>query len=481
MLFRNSHSARGLDTALFVLLAIAGAYFVGRMICSESSQFLLIILVISCLFFFLKAPELDITLLVISQTGFLGIWRMQDLPGIEVPGIGTIWISDLMVIMITGLLLLFFSGRRQRKEVIHSPMSKWIMFFLLYIAFQVVQGLFLQGADLHYLLRVLRDPMAWITYFAVIYLINTGDQCRRLIGFIWCAAVISALVSIFIVSFGWSLPGTRITDAQFGDFRAFKMYGGSGSLVMLIGLVSTAYFLSMSRPAYKWLLLASQAIVASHVLIMGFRSVISFYFLSVLCLILWTGKLKENVKAFLIMLTLSVILFNCSANVRNFALRYFSFAKQTAYELSGGWENMYTLSNRWQLLEGKWNIAREEGLLLGAGFKYDATQTSLLGTSGADIALGHLILRLGILGTILLFTVIGVFLKRILFLIKSTPSPALKSIYKGILVFVVLQMPILFFGAAFWGRDSVTVIASSWGMLELLKKFYENGVGDLRG
>lgn len=473
MPYRNSHSTRGLNAVLFVLLAIAGSYFVGKMIYSEPSQAVLIILGIFCIFVFFKAPELGITLLVISQTGFLGIWRMQDLPGIKLPGIGTIWISDLMIITVIGILL-FNSGRRQRKEVIHSPMSKWIMFFLLFIAFQVIRGVVLQGENLHYLLRILRDPMAWITYFAVIYLINTGDQCRRLIGFIWGAALISGLLFILNASFDLSLPGIMIREAQFGDFRAFKMYGSSGPLLTFIGLVTTACFFSMSRPTYKWLLVASQAVVASYVLLTGFRSLMSFYFISVLCLILWVGKLGKNIKTFLVILTLSVIMFTYSVNIRSFALRYFSFAKQTSNVLGGGWENSPSLSNRWQLLEGKWNIAMEEGFLLGAGFKYDATQTSLLGTTGADIALGHFVLRLGILGTILLFTVVGVFLKRILFLIKSTPSPALKSIYKGILVFVAMQILLLFFGASFWGRDSVTVIALSWGMMEVIRKFYGN-------
>jgi hypothetical protein len=67
MLYRNSHSIGGLNTALFVLLAIAGAYFVGRMICSEPSQVFLIILAVLCLFFVISTGGRNLNKLRVIQ------------------------------------------------------------------------------------------------------------------------------------------------------------------------------------------------------------------------------------------------------------------------------------------------------------------------------------------------------------------------------------------------------------------------------
>lgn len=469
MIYSRRHNVK-LSAVLCFALVFFVSYYAGKLTVSDHTLILLIFLAIACFWLFLRMPELGTVFLIISQTGFLGIWRMMDLPGISIPGIGTIWINDLIMLLAIAVITLKLSG--QRKVVVDSPLSKWILLILLFVGLQVVRALSMQGQGIHDTLSVLRDPISWITFFVLIILIDDENRFRKLIGLVWAAALFAGLLVILVRITGWSISGITILEAPFGFYRGFKTYTNSFALICPISLVGTAYYFMSARPRYRTVLIITQVISGIAVFLTGFRSFITFYFSAVFLLLVLSKNRNRKTVALLGVTILVLIATNLSPDFRQFLERYISFGRSTLSQLREDPLSSHSIYHRLQLFEDKWKIVENEGVLCGAGFKYDDDPLSTYRTTGADDGLAHLLMRMGILGTLAILTVWWVSIKRIFTLIKLTENRDIQGIYKGILVLNFMPILSLFFSNAFWASSSICSIVLPWAGMEMIHKFY---------
>jgi hypothetical protein len=423
-----------------------------------------------------KRIWLWLTVLIIFSINAFGIFSGMALPRISLPGLGTMYISDLLLILAT--LLAAHHRYSRRTNAGHSTtFGKPLLALLVLVVLEVVQNI-AGGLDVHFLLRGLRNVAYYLLFFIVVTEVKRPGQLRQFLSGLLAAALITSVVSYTQFLFGLTLPGSKVEFM--GEFKLYRTYQAGWCLINSSFLVLLAVLfagatggLRRTIPGWFGAMMLLGAIIVSFA-----RSTWGSMLVAISIIVLlnrrfvWKGLLVA-VPFLLLFLFLSDRFFE---SLGGEGLEVLTLKSRSGIE--DFWNRSGSFGNRLDFVALKWTTISRESPLLGRGFDRGSWYLSANWnpySPTADSGIASLFVVFGYSGIILFVWIFVTVFRRAFGLMRKMRPCLEKAVVLGIAAFNVQLLIESFFGDRFTWPPAVAVLATSWAVLELIGRFYEQG------
>lgn len=449
---------------------------IGLMIANRPKLFLALFLAILLIIVLLKKPVWALAILISMGINFFGAINFTSLPSVPLPGLGSLFINDVVLLSFISIAILRISAKGINP--LRSSLSYPIIALLLLTGLQAVRSL-LEGSSPQFIANQLRDVSYYSIFFITLIFLKSKKDIIQLIKALIVISVLSAFVTYYQAITGQLNFGSHVVySSDYGIFRSYNLglfAMTSTFLILLTSLIgapkNNKFFLS------NHLNITILLLIGGAILIMLMRNIwISLLFSIALIIFLNIKKINK----FIIVLFLGASLFTIWWIP---AIEYFIDSQPIlpiiykrgfeAYSdaASGGG----TFGLRTELLQHRWNYMLKTNLFWGQGFKetsgyyyWDPTYATGENT-GAFIAT-----RYGISGFFIFSWLLFAILKKIINLYRKLEDSWQKTLICGLLAFNIHIIITSYFAAPFVTTFGIVILTPFWAIVELIERFNDH-------
>ena len=420
----------------------------------------------------IRYTEYGLALLVTSSVSFFGIYGYtSEAVGIRLP-FGMFFISDIVLfLMFIPILRDIMEGKFEWKAV---PLNAPLVALLLLSLFQVFRALFIQSQNFHYVMRLARPMIYYSMFFLVLYNIKSKRQLDIFLKLLLFIAVTSGIFVIIQSFFQLNLTGGKVVETGYTIYRFYSpAYPMIASTVLV--LISTLSFLRLRTAmpvvfCWAFLILCTLFSFARALWASIAASTMAGFFL--------LGR--KIVSAIKILLIMGILLVAAAAYLgeQKTANLIYPFRDRFSITMLNLAQRRGSYYNRLRQFRRKWDLAKDESIILGVGFRYSDSRYVVSGDpmyriGAADSSVAHLPFTFGIAGVLLFIWFFLAFFRRAFILLRQMET----SLYKGILIgLITVNISILltlpFSGTLFY-PSGICVFTVSWALAELVWEFHD--------
>lgn len=448
---------------LYFIAAIPAFFFVGYFIINWKVEYLLIIA-------------------FTASINFFGIYTAMSIPHIKLPGMGTFHLRDLLLIITFLVSVYSWSGLKNLES--KTGIGTLLVILLIITAFEIAMSLFFYGVTIHMVMRGLRQVAYFLMFFCVVTLIRNRKQFDRVFTGLYCIAGITSLIGIFQALFGISFSASR-AEAMYGlDY--YRVYQHGMILQVFCLIIFASELLSQKIDCIKNLFLKTLLLILMifGVVVVFYRSVL-FNTLLVIFLLL-SIHLRKNLKQLLVLLIVGFFL-AFFTNHLFMSTGKSSILKTAKIRMSSGLDDLYTdggtFRDRYNFMVKKMNYVWSRNFLTGIGFSgirdyniSDKQVHHLPDSLTADNSIANIFILYGLSGLVWLSCLMVTVFTTSIKLMRRINHTTDRARLWGILafnIFIVLQC---FFTDLFNRPSNLTIIAASWGFIEVINLFSKEQV-----
>lgn len=415
-----------------------------------------------------------LTILIVFSTNIFGIFSGISLPHVSMPGLGTLHISDILLILAT----IFAAYRRYlfRTNTEHfTPLSRPLFILLILVVLEALCNL-AGGLDIHPLLNGLRTVAYYLLFFIVMSEIRKPEQLRQFLVGLLLVALITSAVSYVQVLFGISLSGSKV--GMMSNFGLYRSYQAGGCLINSAFLVLLAILYSGIAKGLRWTIIGWLAVIVllGAIIVTFARSTWGTILVAVMLVVLLSRRFA--LKPFLIgVFFLLVLFFSFNQVFESFAGKGFDVLTIRA---KTGVEDFRARSgsfgNRLDFIALKWKAISQESPIIGRGFDWGSKYLNVNWnpySRTADSGLASLFVTFGYSGIVLFIWIFATVFQQTFVLIRKIKPCLERSLVIGIAAFNVQLLMESFFGDRYTWPPAVAILATSWAVVALIGRFYE--------
>lgn len=418
-----------------------------------------------------------LTILMIFSNDVFGIFSGMALPHISLPGLGTMYISDLLLVVAALHAVYRLLSTRNGKGRI-TPIGRPLLALVVLVGFEAVRNL-IGGLDIHTLLNGLRPVAYYLLFLIVLTEIQKPEQLRRFLLGLLVVAIISSIVSYMQFLFGVTLPGSKVEVLSGAGL--YRIYPAGWCLINSSFLVLLAVLLSGAtkglRSTTGWLV----AIILLGAITVTFaRSTWGTMLIAITVLVFLSRRYAW--RRFPIAIAF-VVLFIFVGNkvfqsVAGVGLNV--LVQRAGSGIEDFWGRSGTFGARLNFITFKWAAITKYNPLFGRGFdlvrmsgaeNWRVNWTPF--AQSADNGIVNIFLIFGYLGIGLFSWIFVAVFRRAVELIRKLNPCLDRALVIGIMAFNFQLLLESFFGDRFTWYPAVAVLATSWAVLELIGRFHE--------
>jgi len=227
---------------------------------------------------FIKKPAWALAILIVLGTNIFGAVPFTDLPSIPLPGLGSLFPHDILLLLFTGIMSLKFF--RERNTSIRSSIGYPIIALILLTVMQAIRS-FLEGNNPHFIVAEMRPIAFYLSYFLVIGSFKRENELITFMKSIFFIAVISAGVTYYqTITGGLNIASNVFYSVKYNIYQSLNlaMFVMTCTFLILfslsIGRGINFRFFSSTNMALIWiggaiLIMLMRNIWASTLLAMG--------------------------------------------------------------------------------------------------------------------------------------------------------------------------------------------------------------------
>jgi len=424
--------------------------------------------------------EYALWMLIIFSINVFGIFHGMSIPHLSLPGIGTFHLRDLVLLSMT----IHAAHRLYSKKVWtfkRSPHTKPLLALLCIVILNTFIDIY-QGINPHYLFRGWRHVAYYLVFFILINEIEDRKILIRFISGLIVIAIITSIVAYLQFIFGWSFSASKVE--YMSEYGIYRTYQHGGVLVGLCFLILLSVMLTGNIKSKRMQI--SGCVLACFflgALITSFaRSSWGSMLMAMSFILLMSGK--KVIKASVVIIPVFFIAL-CLANLSIKVMTDMSLVEILKLRSMSGIEDLIerkgTFYNRILILQNKWKTVKAENIVLGIGFDSAVPISSSTPTNYmvnmhpralvVDSSLPNILLLFGLSGIFIFVWILTSFFRVSFRLWHNLPLSLYRAIILGIIAFNIQIVLVSFFGDRFANVSAVSILATSWAIVELISRF----------
>ena len=416
--------------------------------------------------FMRKAIIVSLPILIITKV--FGFIDWQALPRVPIPGFGSLWFSDVVLLVLL-MVMLFY-----RPPAFKGTLFSLLLLFMGYIAFQVLRNFFVDEYSLQGILNGLRGVAYYATFFTFVMLIRNRQELHQTLVVIGVIALLSALATLM---FYFGLLNTKVLlfgRVELPGYSVPNIYPAAEYLFDITFYVTLALALSDRVPArYKKFLYFAVVLIGLVSLVSFSRATISVLLGGSMLIILVVAKVRfYKLLPLLLVLVLGVLLLNY------FMTEAFGtgLAALTA-RLNAGVSDVQlgtgSLQQRLEILRFKWQATTEYNFLIGRGFDWGPAGASInvdLNPYARSVhsGLASIYVVFGALGFVMFGLIFITVISKAISLYRNASSGIEQQVVLGILIFSIAINIKSVATDPYTDPTGAVVLAASWAIIAKL-------------
>lgn len=451
---------------------------IGLMIANRPKLFLALFLAILLIIVLLKKPVWALAILISMGINFFGAINFTSLPSIPLPGLGSLFINDVVLLFFISIAILRISVKDS--ALLRSSFSYPIIALLFLTGFQAMRSL-LEGNSPQFIANQLRDVSYYSIFFITLIFLKSEKNIVQLIKALIVIGVLSAFVAYYQAITGQLNFGSLVIySPDYGIFRSYNLglfAMTSAFLILLASLIgapkNNKFFLSNNLNTIILIM------IGGAILIMLMRNIWISLIFAIALIILFNIK-KINKFIIIIFLVASIFILWWIPLIEYFIdsqpilpIIYKRGFEAYSDAASGGG----TFGLRTELLQHRWEYMLKTNPFWGQGFKetagiyyWDPVYPTLENT-GAFIAT-----RYGISGFLIFGWLLYTVLKKMINLFKKLEDSWQKALICGLLAFNTHIIITSYFGSPLVSTYGIVILAPSWAIVELIERLHKNNL-----
>ena len=317
-------------------------------------------------------------------------------------------------------------------------------------------------------------------------LCSTGDNDRkslvRFMSGLVVIAIVTSIIAYLQFIFGWSFSASKVEYmSEYGIYRTYQHGGVLVGFCFLVSLsiVLSGHIKSKRMQIANWILLCFflGALITSFA-----RSAWGSTLAAVIFILLMSGK--KVISALVIIIPIFFI----SSYIADSGIKLMTdrslieiIKRRSMSGIEDFLERKGTFYDRILILQNKWKTVKNENIVLGIGFDSAVPISSSEPTNYQinmhpralvmDSSLPNILLLFGLSGIVIFLWILASFFRVSLLLLQNLPLSWDRGVILGTIAFNIQVVLVSFFGDRYTNVFSVSILAASWGIVVLIRRF----------
>ncbi|MCK4348100.1 MAG: O-antigen ligase family protein [Thermoplasmatales archaeon] len=428
----------------------------------------------------LQKRAIPLWLLIIFSINVFGIFHGMNIPHLSVPGIGTLHLKDLILLVMTMHVACRFCYKLKSSIVKPPLFNPLLALFAVAVLNSIID--LSEGINPHYLFRGWRHIAYYLVFFILINEIENKKNLYHFMTGLIVIATITSIVAYLQFIFGWSFSASKVEFM--GEHGIYRTYQQGNVLIGLCILMIFSIILSGHIRSKQVRVAACFVVIfLLGAFLTSFARSSCGSMLVALLFVLFLSRKRRIGASFIMIPVLLVAFYIANVGIRTMAdTSLFEILKtrsMSSVEDILGAEGTFYI--RILMLQTKWQTVMDENPVLGIGFDSavpisDSTPTNYeinMHPSAlvADSSWPNILLLFGFTGVLIFFWILISFF-RFSISVWRRLSPSLdKAIILGIIAFNIQIVLVSFFGDRFTNPFSVAILMTSWAIVVLIRRF----------
>jgi hypothetical protein len=424
-----------------------------------------------------KAIVLSLPLVLLTKV--FGFYDWFDLPQVNVPGLGSFWLVDVVFFVLVASVI------ASRRRANGGTLFYLVATLIVYIAFQAVRNFLFEGYPMRLLLNGLRGVVYYFYFFVVICLIRDRGELYKLLIVCCGVAIVSAVTTVLSYFKIIETPAQLTLQLNIaGHMDVPVIYPAAEYLfdATFFVLLSWSSAKQLS-PKYKKLAAAGAILIAMAVFVSLARSSILVLVLGFMSILLVMHKFRFHKLILPFLMTMLIIVSLSFFMTAAFGSGWDALMAKMIQGYQDTMEGSSSLNQRLGILEMKWKETTDDNPIFGRGFNW--------GPLGADLnpdlnplarsnhsGLASIYVVFGGIGFLIFGVIFFDVMRKLQKIYQNSLRASDRQIALGILFFHAAMMLKSVVTDAFTDGAGVIVYAMVWAMVAKLHQFqFSRGKG----